>query len=185
MRSKTYIWLPVASMLLMACVSTETTSPPDQVQTDSPSATGTAAPTLVPTAASTVTPSQDSRAETVAYFAWAQSTFPSISSNLTELGTLFSNPLPENDAWREEIGQRAKFLITTRNDALVVVPTEKMKDPHDLLMAALEVYAEAGGLVLTWLDTGDNSILILSAAKIEEGGKLITLATVQIKDAAK
>ena len=65
------------------------------------------------------------------------------------------------------------------------MPPEILKDAHESLMGDLEAYAEAGALVLTFLDTEDDSVLNLAGAKLEEGSKLIALATLQIKDAAK
>ena len=150
-------------------------------------AVGCAAPTS-PATATTLppTPTRDIGAEAIAYFAWAQEApVPAVSSNLTELGELFTNPLPEYEPWPEEVRERATLLITTRNEAQSRVPPEQFKDAHQSLMGALEVYSEAGTLVLTWLDTGEVNVLNLSAAKMEEGGKLISLATLQIKDAAK
>ena len=154
----------------------------------SPTAEALASPTDVQPTATPLppTPTRDSSAEAIAYLAWArESAVPAISSNLTELGQLFSNPLPDHEPWRVEVRERATLLITTRDEARSRVPPEILKDAHESLMGALEVYAEAGALVLTFLDTGDDSVLNLAGAKLEEGGKLIALATLQIKDAAK
>lgn len=154
----------------------------------SPTAEALASPTEVRPTATPLppTPTRDSSAEAIPYFAWArESAVPAISSNLTELGQLFSNPLPGHEPWREEVRERATLLITTRDEARSRVPPEILKDAHESLMGALEAYAEAGALVLTFLDTEDDSVLNLAGAKLEEGSKLIALATLQIKDAAK
>ena len=52
------------------------------------------------------TPTQDNRAANVAYTAWLQDLIGSIGTNLTELGGLFSRPIPGNDVWREKVRER-------------------------------------------------------------------------------
>ena len=87
-------------------------------------------------------PTPDRRTE---YINWMQYSLLPVGSNVTDLGELFSNPLSNNDVWREEVRKRAEFLVNKRNEAATIVPPEQWEGVHKSVMGSLEVYAEGAG----------------------------------------
>jgi len=118
---------------------------------------------------------------------WVQESIaPQISTNFEELGQLFANPLPNNEAWRSEVQERAEVLITAQDGAATMAPPVRFADSHKSLLEALDLYyAEGADLTLTWLAIAEAKNLDLAAYKFEEGSKLIALAALQVSDAAK
>ena len=106
-------------------------------------------------------------------------------ANISELGQLLTNPLPDDDAWHSEVRQRLEMLVKTRDEVATIAPPQQFKDAHKSLMEALELYAEGAELGLAGLETDRGEMLILAASKFETAKSFIVLSTLQIKDAKK
>ena len=114
------------------------------------------APTLIPTSIPTNTPAPPPTPDTLlalgAYSTWLGEFLDRVVvANSTEMGQLFSSPLPNNDTWRFEVSQRAHVSIDGADELRVRIPPEAFAATHASMLEAMEAYAEAGSQTLKWL----------------------------------